>query len=492
MSPSKKKKQVPPKPAGIKATPMTAPDSGVKVRMYRQGLGDCFLLSFPGKAGKPFYLLIDCGVIVGQVAKRPGIGAVAQHIADSTNNRLDVVIATHQHWDHLSGFIDAKDIFKDCGIGEVWMAWTEDPADALAKKLRQKVKKTQMALARSTVHLTGIGNAAMSSPDQQWMGALQNVLGFLGANGDPRTTEAALQSLREFCGGKVKYRAPADPAITIAELDGVRIYVLGPPHDEQKINSYNDKKSDPQTYHMAELTLAAQSEFLLAALDDQTNQANGLAKCPFDERQQISKNNNAKRFGAMSKRWLERPQNMWRAINLDWLRAMSGLALDLDNATNNTSLALAIELGPGGKVLLFPADAQVGNWLSWRDQSWKDDKGRDVTVDDLLARTVLYKVGHHSSHNATLRQHGLELMTNDDLVAMVPLDKATAIKKKWPMPWPKLRTALLASTKGRLLQVDDKALPEKTDAPPGTSAAVWKKFQAAVSGSDMFFEITIS
>jgi hypothetical protein len=72
---------------------------------------------------------------------------------------------------------------------------------------------------------------------------------------------------------------------------------------------------------------------------------------------------------------------------------MNGLALDLDNATNNTSLALAIELGPGGKVLLFPADAQVGNWFSWRDQSWKDDKGRDVTVDDLLARTVFYKVG---------------------------------------------------------------------------------------------------
>jgi hypothetical protein len=28
----------------------------------------------------------------------------------------------------------------------------------------------------------------------------------------------------------------ADPAITVAELDGVRIYVLGPPHDDQKIN----------------------------------------------------------------------------------------------------------------------------------------------------------------------------------------------------------------------------------------------------------------
>ena len=35
--------------------------------------------------------------------------------------------------------------------------------------------------------------------------------------------------------------------------------------------------------------------------------------------------------------------------------------------TNNTSLVLAIERIADGKVLLFPADAQEGNWLSWHD-----------------------------------------------------------------------------------------------------------------------------
>ena len=42
--------------------------------------------------------------------------------------------------------------------------------------------------------------------------------------------------------------------------------------------------------------------------------------------------------------------------------------------TNNTSLALAFELiekGRVGKVLLFPADAQVGNWLSWHGEKMK-------------------------------------------------------------------------------------------------------------------------
>ena len=55
--------------------------------------------------------------------------------------------------------------------------------------------------------------------------------------------------------------------------------------------------------------------------------------------------------------------------------------------------------GRRGKVLLFAADAQTGNWSSWADVKW-DDPG--VSTDDLLARTVFYKVGHHASHNATL------------------------------------------------------------------------------------------
>ena len=59
---------------------------------------------------------------------------------------------------------------------------------------------------------------------------------------------------------------------------------------------------------------------------------------------------------------------------------------------------LAIELVASGKVLLFAADAQTGNWLSWSAVKFKDG----AKLDDLLKRTVFYKVGHHASHNATL------------------------------------------------------------------------------------------
>jgi hypothetical protein len=83
----------------------------------------------------------------------------------------------------------------------------------------------------------------------------------------------------------------------------------------------------------------------------------------------------------------------WRRIDSAWLDGSSELALALDSATNNTSLVLAIEF-PNGNVLLFVADAQVGNWLSWQNLKWTVD-GREVTGPDILRRTVFYKVGHH-------------------------------------------------------------------------------------------------
>jgi hypothetical protein len=35
----------------------------VRIRMYRQGLGDCFLVSFTNTAGEQHHMMIDCGVL---------------------------------------------------------------------------------------------------------------------------------------------------------------------------------------------------------------------------------------------------------------------------------------------------------------------------------------------------------------------------------------------------------------------------------------------
>ncbi len=165
-------------------------------------------------------------------------------------------------------------------------------------------------------------------------------------------------------------------------------------------------------------------------------------------------------------------------------------ALQLDGATNNTSLAFALEIGPPGegRVLLFPGDAQVGNWESWfgkveiqgkshgKDMTWSV-AGKTITAEDLLRRTVLYKVGHHGSHNATLRERGLQLMGRPDgtgdLVAMLPVNEFVAQVKAGygQMPLPSLVKDLLIRTGGRLLRNDEDE-PAHPEVPFPTNASV--------------------
>ena len=68
----------------------------VRVRMYRTGLGDCFLLTFPGKANQPFHMLVDCGVFRGTPNERQIMRDVATSIRDATNGTPDALVATHK------------------------------------------------------------------------------------------------------------------------------------------------------------------------------------------------------------------------------------------------------------------------------------------------------------------------------------------------------------------------------------------------------------
>jgi hypothetical protein len=157
----------------------------------------------------------------------------------------------------------------------------------------------------------------------------------------------------------------------------------------------------------------------------------------------------------------------YRRIDDQWMRAVAELALKLDDFRNNTSLALAIERIGDGRVLLFPADAQEGNWLSWHDpgMEWKVKDGgaggatQTVKAEDLLLRTVFYKVGHHSSHNATAKAKGLEIMRqNRELTAFIPVDRAIALKRSppgsWRMPAVPLFRQLLEACDGRVARAD--------------------------------------
>jgi hypothetical protein len=268
-------------------------------------------------------------------------------------------------------------------------------------------------------------------------------------------------------------------------LPGIRVYVLGPPRDRKTINTLGEH-GDPNLY---ELTAQATADFATcarfavskaafaeyrASLD---GDARGLfeRRLPFDPRFRIEITNTPA-FRTAYQAYYD-PAEAWRRVDTDWLSASGSLALQLDNATNNTSLVLAFELIDDGRVLLFPADAQLGNWLSWDDYTFKVKENgakRDVTAADLLAHTVFYKVGHHSSFNATMKAKGLERMRRDDLVAMIPLDSTTAEHKWEKTSWPaeKVYDALCERTVGRVVR-SDTGWPQASDRPLGIPKAKW-------------------
>src|SRR5262245_3714049 len=130
------------KPAARKSAGSNSPAaSRFRVRTYRHGLGDCHLLRFAKSDGSSFHVLIDCGVVNRTKNPVPLMTRVAQDIAKECGGVLDLVVATHQHTDHLSGFKQASAVFdaQKLKMKRLWLAWTEDPKNDLGKKIQKEL-----------------------------------------------------------------------------------------------------------------------------------------------------------------------------------------------------------------------------------------------------------------------------------------------------------------------------------------------------------------
>ena len=478
----------------------TTKQTKLRVRMYRQGLGDCFLITIPGVSGKPFYMMIDCGVVLGTPDPTAKMTAVVEDIIKVTKGKIDLLVATHEHWDHVSGFVQVADLFTSLTVGEVWVAWTEDPKSKLAGKLRAERRVAENALRMAAQQLALDGSAESAQ-------RVDSLVGFFGATGG--STQDAFASVKKMGTGKPRYCEPGEPPIEIAAIPGVRFWVLGPPKDEKLIKKSNPGKGDAygldagpggsQAFLISALTRnmgAAESGAVSDSIEEPFDSMYGIPlaraeQVPFFTQRYFGQTIDEGIYDR-SARKAGRDQS-WRRIDSTWMESAETMALQLDSATNNTSLVLAIEIVKTGEILLFPGDAQAGNWLSWQDLQWVVG-GKRVTGPDLLARTVFYKVGHHGSHNATLKAKGLEMMTNDDLMAMIPVDHDVAVKKNWGrMPLPDLVNRLKEKTHGRVLSADDKATTPVELAglkPEDAGAAEWKRFTDRVAVTALYYEVS--
>ncbi len=471
--------------------------------MYRQGLGDCFLATF-FTGPTPVHMLIDCGTL-GATTTGVSMADVVQNIADETGGRLHVLVATHEHRDHVSGFLSQQQRFDELDVDRVWVAWTENSKDDLAVELR-KYADDLIASLQLAADALEANHAADGRERRSLAGVgsgVRELLGFYGelpaagtplAAGFAETVHAAMSYATMRAGRPPDFLLPGQ-VLEPDWLPGVRVYVLGPPRSKAAMRTLGAHGS-PDLYHAsaergADLALGARfftSDMPFAPYRDglpageRQRFERGL---PFDPRFRMEWTSDEPRRKHLAS--YDDPAAAWRRIDYDWLTTASDLGLQLDNATNNTSLVLAIERIADGRVLLFPGDAQLGSWLSWHELTWDvtnaDGLPRAVTAADLLSRTVLYKVGHHASHNATASERGLELMQREDLVALIPVDRAVALNKTppWQMPAAPLYRRLLEKTRGRVLR-SDAGWPDDADRPPLVPQADWDRGR---SGSDI-------
>ncbi len=522
-------------------TKIKAPRSGVSIRMYRPGHGDCFLLSFkkPGRSTVPFHMLIDCGMKKGSHAVEDrGTDAILEEMREHTGGKLDVVVVTHEHEDHVSGFPKLDDPlhpFKKFEVEELWLAWTEDPEDDLANELRDIYGDKLLALAMAHHQLTSLPAAAAADTtlietleeflelemgEKTGSEILKNMAKTAGVSlrrsGDRgeqafaavfsakirgKRYKQKLQGLRGMA-KKIKFLSPGDGPLEIEALgDKVRFYPFGPPRDRKLLTSLNPRRKEE--FHAGPYAMGGVGAGLFAAFEARTGDADAS---PFDPRFRFTSPEEPPEGETEADEKVRTFYSLHydngdpdRRIDADWLDDAEGMALRLNSEVNNTSLVLGIELTKSRQVMLFTGDAQAGSWRSWADVSWTVD-GQTVTAKDLLGRCTFYKVGHHGSHNATLNgtldspHANLSWMAQneyaDHFVAMIPTNKVWAYGKKrpWRHPMKAIEDALFLKAKSRVIMTryldkDDNDEPIRKDKPDlrtdtgiTSSSASWKQF----------------
>ena len=352
--------------------------SPVRVHLfaYQVGFGDCFLLRFVYPDDSRRHVLIDFGT-VGMpkgVEKATQMLRIANDIKQRCGGKLDALVATHRHADHISGFDPGS---KDTGPGRIirelapdviLQPWTEQPdlpEDATAPLASAHVR----ALAGMNLTAKGLDDYLKGKP-RGLAPELARRLGFLGENNVKN--EAAVRNLiamGERDGARAAYAhyGSDDPLATV--LPGVSTRVLGPPTVQQSDSVRRQRATDPEYW-------LRQPELLFGPRNSRGANASPFPDADYESGGKLPQ----------STRWIA--QRVRQSRGEQWL----SIVTMLDKAMNNTSLILLFEAG--GKKLLFPGDAQIENWRYALAQEG---------VADLLGSVDLYKVGHHGSLNATPR-----------------------------------------------------------------------------------------
>lgn len=373
---------MPPKKTGVsrKNTPFS-----VTIRMYNVGFGDCFLLTFT-YAKQERYVLIDYGSTAApKNARAKYMVEIARDIEERCKGQLDILVETHRHRDHISGFTTEGEatgkIIASLQPHHIVQPWTEDPeakpnamtATTLTQKDGRPNEKELTShflgsledMHRVADHIDQITRNKTLYAGSQTL----NQLAFLGQN-NLKNLSAVKNLINMGKKGQTHY---VNAGMTLnALLPGVKITVLGPPTLKQTETIRIQRSKDPDDFWQFRSFWASQRLT-----------ANAMARPGWrGPRQSVGGRLNTAHPPNM--RWfIEQSRKAYADQTLEIVR-------DLDSVMNNTSVILLFEIG--NRKLLFPGDAQIENWAyALKNKKWCD----------LLKDVNLYKVGHHGSLNAT-------------------------------------------------------------------------------------------
>lgn len=438
----------------------------LRVRMYRVGFGDFFLLTVPAAEG-PQHILIDCGVTNGKTGKGDihTIKSAVAHMAKETKGHLALIIVTHRHMDHIIGFSRCEDVFKEFKVDAIWMPHWE--TEYVADVVKFQADLTAVALDVQQQ----LAAAGSDDPDvEAVLGILENATGVSPKEGPGGGTNAkSLSLLKTKLGVTPDYLSRGDtptlPSALVAA--GLEATILGPPPaDALEFMRLTDLKKGVGQY--------------LDAARHSSGDKQGFA--PFGPAWKAEPTDYplsafrewAPRNPPAPPDWTRRySERIEQVIAEAQPAALMTAAKQLDDFLNNQSLVVLFTWN--GKKLLFAGDAQAGNWEYWLydlDTPSKTTLGATPTPEgaSILGTLDFYKVGHHGSTNATPISAVAAMGTGFAAMCSTQADSFGSVKNASEVPRGPLLEALgkkcaLVRSDQITAEVDGLTVPPAADAP---------------------------